>query len=112
VSKEENSAGVEKLPTAMEDIQFSTLLAEASMPAMDGISGDFLPAEAMDAVLEAPCKAEIDAAAELKAPKNTVEVVITQKPVAKTEEPILPDHYYDDGNVPVFKPVRLSFEDH
>jgi hypothetical protein len=34
----------------------------------------------------------------------TVEVIIPKKPVEE-EEPILPDHYYDNGNIPVFKPV-------
>jgi len=27
--------------------------------------------------------------------------------IKQEDEPILPDHYYDDGKIPVFKPVRL-----
>lgn len=41
----------------------------------------------------------------LEVPKNKVEVVIEKKTELEPEDPILPDHYYDDGNIPVFKPV-------
>jgi hypothetical protein len=94
----------------MEDIQFSGAGAETFTSAMDEVSNEFLPAETMETVLEDPFKVEEDGAPVLLAPKVTVEVVIVEKPVLKPEEPIVPDHYYDDGNVPVFKPVCfLSF---
>jgi len=43
----------------------------------------------------------------LEVPTTRVEVVI-EKVELEPEEPILPDHYYDDGNIPVFKPVIPS----
>ena len=33
---------------------------------------------------------------------------IEEEPLGKDEE-ILPDHYYDGGKIPVFKPVRAPF---
>ena len=41
-------------------------------------------------------------------PKTIVEVVIEKKTVLEPEDPILPDHYYDDWNIPVFKPVSSN----
>jgi hypothetical protein len=40
-----------------------------------------------------------------RVPGTTVEVVIEMKAVLPPEDPILPDHYYDNGRIPVFKPV-------
>ena len=51
-----------------------------------------------------------DAAPVLEAPIPTVEVVIEQKEELEPEDPILPDHYYDNGNIPVFKPVLIKPE--
>ena len=38
-------------------------------------------------------------------PKIKVEVVIEKKEL-EPEDPIFPDHYYDNGQIPVFKPVK------
>ena len=89
----------------MEDIHFSGALAEHFTSAMDGIGDDFLPTEAMSSGVDELSKTEDDVAPVLHMPTHTVEVVINQKAPAKAEEPILPDHYYNDGNIPVFKPV-------
>lgn len=45
-------------------------------------------------------------ALEISVPTTTVEVVIEKKEVLEPEDPILPDHYYDNGRIPVFRPVR------
>jgi hypothetical protein len=50
---------------------------------------------------------QTDAALEMKAPTTMVEVVIEKKEVLEPEDPILPDHYYDNGRIPVFKPVTF-----
>jgi hypothetical protein len=44
-------------------------------------------------------------APEVTVPTTTVEVVIEKKEVLEPEDPILPDHYYDNGSIPVFRPV-------
>jgi hypothetical protein len=43
---------------------------------------------------------------EVAVPTTTIEVVIEKKEVLEPEDPILPDHYYDNGRIPVFRPVR------
>ena len=47
-------------------------------------------------------------APEDRVPTATVEVVIEKKAVLEPEDPILPDHYYDSGRIPVFRPVSHS----
>jgi hypothetical protein len=100
-----NSSRLEIKVNVMEDIQFSGAGAETFTSAMDEVGDEFLPAETMETVLEDPYKVEVDSAPVLQALKVTVEVVINEKLVLEPEDPIVPDHYYDDGNVPVFKPV-------
>jgi hypothetical protein len=46
-----------------------------------------------------------DQVPERSASTTTVEVVIEKKEVLEPEDPILPDHYYDNGRIPVFRPV-------
>ena len=36
--------------------------------------------------------------------QTNIDAIIADRP-ADDEEPILPDHYYADGDIPVFKPV-------
>jgi len=89
----------------MEDIQYSN----------DSLDTDIETVEASVAEVHPPqeTKMEIDPQAVsvengetvLEVPKNKVEVVIEKKVVLEPEDPILPDHYYDNGNIPVFKPV-------
>lgn len=44
----------------------------------------------------------------LEVPEEIVEVVVEEKIELEPEDPIFPDHFYDDGNIPVFKPVRFG----
>jgi hypothetical protein len=40
-----------------------------------------------------------------EAPEEILEAVVEEKVEIEPEDPILPDHFYDDGSIPVFKPV-------
>lgn len=91
----------------MEDIQFSSAIERSVSPAMNEATHKSVAAESIETGLDVSRKVEDDIAPMLHVPKMTVQVVIEQKTVAKVEEPILPDHYYDNGNVPVFKPVCI-----
>ena len=52
-----------------------------------------------------------DAEPVLEPPKAVDERFAEAKEAPEPEEPIVPDHYYDNGNVPVFKPVRFNILD-
>jgi len=94
----------------MEDVQLSAQQLPVALatdaPEMDE---EIIPAPAPepaqvasgDAEEQEPEKQEPETQ-QGKGPQMTVEVII---PVKSPERRIEPDHYYDDGNVPVFKPV-------
>jgi hypothetical protein len=96
---------LEKVDNLMEDIQFSSAVEGSLAPAMNEAAHNSVAAESIETGLDMPSKVQDGLAPMSHGPKMTVQVVIEQKSVAKVEEPILPDHYYDNGNVPVFKPV-------
>lgn len=93
----------------MEDVQLSnTSESSAEMPETDNdlITTEeqpILPTEESNTTVE-------DTAPILEAPIPTIEVVIEQKEELDPEDPIFPDHYYDNGNIPVFKPVLIKPE--
>ena len=93
----------------MEDVQPVAAGEDKPAEAIDGTGELFIAAEEQKV-----CEMEMETVADdilpaATVPKTIVEVVIDKKPEALVEEPIFPDHYYDDGNVPVFKPVRFPF---
>ena len=91
----------------MEDIQFSNSIGPPSININDS-NNEFINAEetktATDAA-NASNAAEGDVVSAMELPEKIVEVVIEKNEVLEPEDPVLPDHYYDDGNIPVFKPV-------
>jgi hypothetical protein len=93
----------------MEDVQFSnTTESSTIMPELDDnlittTEQPILPSEESKTTVE-------DAAPVPEAPILTAEVVIEKKEELEPEDPILPDHYYDNGNIPVFKPVLIKPE--
>lgn len=93
----------------MEEIEASAATEEKPAEVSDGTGDVITTAEQSEEMVEARTAIADGVTPVLKAPNGVVEVVIemnskqlVEEPV---EEPILPDHYYDDGNVPVFKPV-------
>lgn len=93
---------------AMEDVQFSASAGDQMEPVVESTDQEFMPVEALESatVKDTSVVEEPEAVSEPTITK--VDEVAMPEPVMEPEEPILPDHYYDDGNIPVFKPVRLS----
>ena len=91
----------------MEDVQLSNILNPSSINTSEP-SNEFIKAEGPEMATNAPSAIEGDASPILQPPSTTAEVVIEKKVELELEDPILPDHYYDNGNVPVFKPVSSS----
>jgi hypothetical protein len=57
-------------------------------------------------IVEKEVASEIEASIPVDLEVNATEMEMDiEKIEVEPEEPILPDHYYDDGNIPVFKPV-------
>jgi len=93
----------------MEDVQFADPIPARGDEPMTSVeeqpSTSELPVTVDPAVRQTEGGPFVDAIP----PKNIVEVVIEKKAKVELEEPILPDHYYDGGNIPVFKPVSIRF---
>jgi hypothetical protein len=93
----------------MEEIEASAATEEKPVDVGDSTEDVVTTTEQSKEMVEARTVIADDVTPVLEAQKSIVEVVIVTKseePVKEpVEEPILPDHYYDDGNVPVFKPV-------
>ena len=89
----------------MDKIQVAAAAEEQPMAVIDEMGDIFIPADEPQKPEEEVSAAAEDIPPVSPTPKMKVEVVIDRKPQCPVEEPILPDHYYDDGNVPVFKPV-------
>ena len=90
----------------MEDIQFSGSAAEQMETSAELTDQGIMPVDVLES-------ASIIDNSVVEEPETVPEAVVTKveevtmpEPVLEPEEPILPDHYYDDGNIPVFKPVR------
>jgi hypothetical protein len=92
----------------MEEIEGSAATEAKPIEVIDGTGDAVTTIEQSQEMGEARAAVVDDVAPVLEAPKGIVEVVIQTKIEGPVEEPILPDHYYDNGNVPVFKPVRSS----
>ena len=91
----------------MEDIQLSSILNPSSI-SVNELSNEFIKAEGTEMATDAPSAIEGDTALVLEPPKSSAEVVIEKKMELEPEDPILPDHYYDNGDIPVFKPVSST----
>jgi hypothetical protein len=89
----------------MEDVQFAEPLPEEvdePMASMEEPPATSEEPKGADSLLP---QTEAESFPDITPPNNTVEVAIREKPEVEAEDPIFPDHYYDDGNIPVFKPV-------
>ena len=85
----------------MEDVQDILDLGDANcIPLVDEY-----PAVATKMETDPPARSVEFEDMLLEVPNHKVEVLIEKKADLEPEEPILPHHYYDDGNIPVFKPV-------
>jgi hypothetical protein len=91
----------------MEDVQLSKNTTDSSnMLPERGV--EFITAEAPIIPTEEQNMTVENSAPALDPPKMMVEVVVEKKVELEPEDPILPDHYYDNGNIPVFKPVFIN----
>jgi hypothetical protein len=92
----------------MEDIQFSASAAEQMETAAELTDQGFMAVDVLESasIIDNPVVEEPETVPEAVVTK--VEEVTMPEPMLEPEEPILPDHYYDDGNIPVFKPVRSN----
>lgn len=91
----------------MEGVQLSNVLNPSAI-SFNEPSNEFINAEGVEMATDVPSVIEGSVVPVFEPQKTTTEVVIEEKVESEPEDPILPDHYYDDGNIPVFKPVRLS----
>ena len=90
----------------MEDIHYSNDSLDTNSKSVDASVDELHPPQETKMEVEPPAVSVEDGDCVLEVPKNIVEVVIIEKKVElEPEDPILPDHYYDNGNIPVFKPV-------
>jgi hypothetical protein len=93
----------------MEDVQFSntseslTIMPEPDINLIAAAEQPILPSEESNTTVE-------DTAPVLEVPMPTTEVLMEKKEELEPEDPILPDHYYDNENIPVFKPVLIKSE--
>ena len=91
----------------MEDLELSKKTPESSNQIPErGV--EFITAEAPTTQTEGLDMTVENDAPVLEPSKPIVEVVIEQKVELEPEDPIQPDHYYGNGNIPVFKPVSIS----
>jgi hypothetical protein len=90
----------------MEDIQLSAIAGEQFVADVDSGDHGFIPVETVENVIDIEIPSVEEAETVMEPPVANVEDVVMEEPVVEPEEPILPDHYYDDGNIPVFKPVH------
>ena len=90
----------------MEDIHYSNDSLDTNRKSVDTSVDELQPAQETKMEVDPPARSVEDGETVLKLPRTIVEVVIEKKVVElEPEDPILPDHYYDNGNIPVFKPV-------
>ena len=94
---------------AMEDVQYTETAPVAVDEQMAGRGDEPIIAEAPLSTNIAQNPVGIEVSPDMVPSDGNVEVVIETLHERKKEEPIFPDHYYDDGHIPVFKPVTLRF---
>jgi hypothetical protein len=93
----------------MEDIHYSNDSLDTNINPEDASVDELHPPQETKMEVEPPTVSVEDGETVLEVPKTIVEVVIIEKKVElEPEDPILPDHYYDNGNIPVFKPVPFK----
>lgn len=88
----------------MEDVKFSISTKDPSTLQPE-VGDQVISAEEPKLELNERNTTVEDCAPLLAPPKQIVEVVIEKKTVLEPEDSIIPDHYYDNGNIPVFRPV-------
>lgn len=91
----------------MDGVQLSNVLNPSAV-SINEPSNEFVNAEGLEMATDALSINEGSVMPAFQPQKTTMEAVIEKKVELEPEDPILPDHYYDHGNIPVFKPVRLS----
>ena len=91
----------------MDDVQLSNIPNPCAIDTHEP-SNEFINAEGPEMATDSSSAIEDFVAPVLQPPKTAVEVIIEKKAELEPEDPILPDHYYDSGNIPVFKPVSSS----
>jgi|SRR5271156_2606070 len=92
----------------MQDIHYSNDSLDWNIKSVDTSVDELHLPQETEMQVDPPVKPVEDGETVLKVPRTTVEVVIEKKVELEPEDPILPDHYYDNGNIPVFKPVNTS----
>ena len=90
---------------SVQEIQLAVVAEEQPAGVLDGSGDVFIAADEPKTTDEVTSVGADVVPPVMDIPRMKVEVVIDRKPESPVEQPILPDHYYDDGNVPVFKPV-------
>jgi len=70
---------------------------------------DAMPFDGLEQLKQDPPAMQTEDATGIRVPTAKIEVVIEKKAVLEPEDPIFPDHYYDNGKIPVFKPVIALF---
>lgn len=94
----------------MEDVQYTETLPLPVEQPPSGVQAESITSEAAMPLEKDAQQEESKSEVNLEPQKVKVEVVIEKKVEVEPEDPIFPDHYYDDGNIPVFKPVILQVE--
>ena len=93
----------------MDDVQPSPETCEPPpMPTADKDS-NAMTVDALEQPEQDRPATQTEDAPEISVPTAKIEVVIEKKTALEPEYPILPDHYYDNGKIPVFKPVSALF---
>ena len=79
----------------LDDDRLSSQRRPLSLPLHENVDASNNQGESMKGAVD-PLAQETDV---------NFQVLVEEKPSVEDEEPILPDHYYDGGNIPIFKPV-------
>lgn len=92
----------------MEGVRFCDPVPHGPASVVDGMAEDLVAPDQTEAEMPSSQIIPDDAAASMEDPKSMEESVSEAKDASECEDPILPDHYYDAGNIPVFKPVHST----
>jgi len=93
----------------MDDIQPAPEKCEPPPMATEDKDNDAMTFDALEQPNQDRPATQTEDAPEISVPTAKIEVVIEKKAVLELEDPIFPDHYYDNGKIPVFKPVSALF---
>ena len=91
----------------MEEVLPSIRADEStSIPTIEG-NAETMSSEPMQMAIDSPTTIVEVVVPVIETPQVDCDEVKMEQVEVEQEEPILPDHYYDGGNIPVFKPVCL-----